>query len=159
MNEYSKPSTDNSYLATHVALVLNSYEHWCKAKLIENGPEQEDAKNIFYAPYALLSHNANVDPVFTYANKTALNLFEFEWQDLISTHSRYSAESVNRSAREQMLKDVSEHGYTNQYSGIRISSSGRRFRIHQAVVWNLIDAHGNYQGQAAMFNDWTFLDS
>jgi hypothetical protein len=29
--------------------------------------------------------------------------------------------------------------------------------IKNAVVWNLIDAKGNYKGQAAQFADWAFI--
>ena len=36
-------------------------------------------------------------------------------------------------------------------------TSGRRFRIQQAVVWNLVDAAGTPQGQAACFHQWVPL--
>jgi len=48
-------------------------------------------------------------------------------------------------------------GPVDDYSGIRISQSGRRFRIEQAIVWNLIDAAGHLCGQAATFDTWTPL--
>jgi hypothetical protein len=40
---------------------------------------------------------------------------------------------------------------------MRISSSGRRFWIERATVWNLLDADGVYRGQAATFADWALL--
>jgi hypothetical protein len=45
----------------------------------------------------------------------------------------------------------------DNYSGIRISASGRRFRIENATVWNLADAGGRIHGQAATFHHWTYL--
>jgi len=46
-------------------------------------------------------------------------------------------------------------GIIKDYAGIRISATGRRFRIGQAIVWNLIDAAGTCHGQAATFARWT----
>ncbi|MFM8790377.1 MAG: MEKHLA domain-containing protein [Chthoniobacterales bacterium] len=40
------------------------------------------------------------------------------------------------------------------YSGIRISKNGRRFRSKNATVFNLSDDAGLYVGQAATFADW-----
>jgi len=45
----------------------------------------------------------------------------------------------------------------DDYAGVRISKHGRRFMIEQATVWNLIDGHGKYCGQAAMFGVWRML--
>ena len=40
-------------------------------------------------------------------------------------------------------------GFIRDYAGVRIAASGRRFRIDDAVVWNLVDADGVRHGQAA----------
>ncbi len=79
------------------------------------------------------------------------------WQQLTRLPSRKSAERPNRSEREKFLQQVSQRGYVDNYSGIRIASSGQRFYIHNAVVWNLIDTAGNKLGQAATFENWEFL--
>jgi hypothetical protein len=55
------------------------------------------------------------------------------------------------------LERVTRDGYIADYSGVRIASSGRRFRIHQATVWNLLTPSGAACGQAALFDSWTFL--
>lgn len=153
----SAPGDQNDYLFAHVQLLLNSYHHWCKKSLIPSQSPLEDAKTLFYAPFAVLSHSNDADPVFTYANQTALKTFGYDWKELMSTPSRYSAEPFNREERGKMLAEVNRQGYTDQYSGIRIAKNGARFRIHQAIVWNLIDEHDNFHGQAAMFSDWTWL--
>jgi hypothetical protein len=56
-----------------------------------------------------------------------------------------------------LLERVTRDGYIDDYTGIRVTSSGRRFRIHQATVWNLLTPDGTRCGQAAMFDAWTFL--
>jgi hypothetical protein len=52
------------------------------------------------------------------------------------------------------LAQVSTQGYSDHYSGIRISKTGRRFMIRAATVWNLIDGEGYYRGQAAIIREW-----
>ncbi len=59
--------------------------------------------------------------------------------------------------REQLLDIVRLQGYSDGYKGIRISSSGRRFEIRNAVIWSVVDSAGKYAGQAAMFPEWRFL--
>jgi hypothetical protein len=50
-----------------------------------------------------------------------------------------------------------QDAFIDDYSGVRVSSTGRRFLIERATVWNLVDARGAYRGQAAAFSDWTPL--
>ena len=71
--------------------------------------------------------------------------------------SRLTAEAPNREERARLLAQVTQHGFIDDYSGIRISTRGRRFRIAQATVWNLRDETGHPCGQAAMFAHWEFL--
>jgi hypothetical protein len=52
---------------------------------------------------------------------------------------------------------VTQEGFINDYSGVRISATGKRFLIEQAMVWNLIDEQEHYHGQAAMFDHWVYL--
>ena len=56
-----------------------------------------------------------------------------------------------------MLAQVANQGYTDNYSGVRISSTGRRFLIEKTIIWNLTDESGNSCGQAATFPNWNFL--
>ncbi|MDB5385463.1 MAG: hypothetical protein JWM11_1109, partial [Planctomycetaceae bacterium] len=61
--------------------------------------------------------------------------------------------------RARLLERTTRDGFVDDYQGIRVSTTGRRFRIDQALVWNLVDAQGNRVGQAATFSDWQFLES
>ncbi len=129
-------------------LILDSYQHWSSKKLIEGGAEE-----LFYSPIIVVSHNADPEPLLQYANKAALELWELTAEELIKIPSRETAELEARAERLKLLQEVSKNGYSNNYSGIRISKTGKRFQIKNATVWNLLEE----QGQAACFSDWQYL--
>jgi hypothetical protein len=56
-----------------------------------------------------------------------------------------------------LLATVNQHGFIDDYRGVRISKSGRRFMIEQATVWNLLDENGAPYGQAASFSQWEYI--
>jgi hypothetical protein len=152
MNE---PSWENDFLAPHVALMLDSYRRWLGAELISReGTDGEVALRLFEAEFAIISHDTAEDPVFNYGNRTTLDLFEMSWSELTALPSQMSAEPVNRSERAHLMERVRANGYFDDYSGVRISSTGKRFYIDRATVWNLVDADNRVQGQAAVFTDW-----
>jgi len=86
-----------------------------------------------------------------------LELWELTWQQLVKTPSRLTAEPVNRADREWMLEQARTRGYLDTYRGVRISSTGRRFLVENALIWNVVDAKGQRVGQAATFSQWTWL--
>jgi hypothetical protein len=112
------------------------------------------AQFIFDAPYMLVSHDKSIDPIFNYGNRTALDLFAMNWDEFTSIPSRLSAEPVNQQERSRLLARVTTYGFIDDYTGIRISKTGKRFRLENAIVWNAIDADGNYHGQAAICDRW-----
>lgn len=111
-------------------------------------------EGLWHAPRVIVAHGTEDDPVFFYGNRLALELFEMDFAEFTRLPSRYSAEPVNRQERALLLDRVSRDGFIDDYSGIRISATGRRFRIEQAVVWNLTDRDGQLHGQAATFDRW-----
>ncbi|MCX6896440.1 MAG: MEKHLA domain-containing protein [Verrucomicrobia bacterium] len=115
------------------------------------------AKNIFHAPFVLVSHGTEADPVLNYGNAAALALWEMTWAELTRTPSRLTAEAPERDERARLLAAVAAHGFIDDYSGVRISKTGRRFRIARATVWNLVTETGAPCGQAAMFDRWEFI--
>ncbi|WP_437184971.1 MEKHLA domain-containing protein [Planctomicrobium sp. SH668] len=139
-------------------LILNSYRHWLGHELISrSGSPEEQAQALFEAPFVVLSHGVQADPIINYANKTTLALWETDAERVLQTPSRLTAEPLHRDERARLLERTTRNGYVDDYSGIRVSTTGRRFRIDQATVWNLIDSKGNYAGQAATFSSWTEL--
>ena len=106
------------------------------------------------APFVVLAHDGGDDPRFIYANETAQACFGYSVTELIGLPSRLSAEAEERAERQRLLDRVGRDGFIPDYSGIRIAKSGRRFRIENAIVWQLIDADGTHHGQAATFSEW-----
>jgi hypothetical protein len=149
------PSAENNYLADHIELISQSFQNLLGYPLLENTDNL--AERLYYAPFALLSHNTAADPIFNYANAQALQLFELNWQQLITLPSRASAEASNQVARDKLMAQVTAQGFMTGYSGIRISSTGKRFEMRNAIIWNLTDTQGVYQGQAACFTEWLVL--
>jgi hypothetical protein len=140
-----------------VTLLLSSHERLTGRPLLERWPCESDddlGRRLYEAPFVVLAHDAGVDPVFTYANLAAQVLFERSGADFIGLPSRLSAEALERGERERLLARVTEQGYIEDYSGIRIAKSGRRFRILAATVWNVVDRGGRRLGQAASFSTW-----
>lgn len=152
MKRPMSPGTRNQFLAEHVALLTVSYRHLTGRVLIDAA---ETARRLFEAPFAVVSHDTAADPLFNYANRAALALFEVPWDELIGMPSRLSAEAVAREERERLLETVRIKGFIDDYRGVRISGKGGRFVIDGATVWNLHDEAGNYRGQAARFDRWT----
>jgi len=145
-------------LLQHVALLRSSFKNLTGHELLDAACDTESAVlQLQQAPFAVVSHGVEVDPIFNYANQAALDLFEMEWKDFVRLPSRLSAEALERSERERLLQRVTQHGFVDDYCGVRISSSGRRFRVTDATVWNLLDDSGLYRGQAALLKHWKFL--
>jgi len=149
-------------IISHVQLILDNYRHWFGEELIDReGLEKEAiAKNLFQAPCVVLAHNTAADPIYTYGNQTALDLWERTWDELLQMPSSQSAESLPQAqtVRNQILNDSRDFGYKAGFDGIRVTKNGRRVRIEDVKLWDLLDITGQYQGQAAVFSKWTFLD-
>ncbi|AOY78669.1 MEKHLA domain-containing protein [Moorena producens JHB] len=135
--------------------LINSFHHWTGRSLIDiSGSPMEIAQALFEAPFAVLSHNTESDPILNYGNRKALELWEMDWNQFTRLPSRYSAEPMEREERLRLLNQVTTQGYINNYQGVRISSTGKRFQISDVIVWNLIDEENNYCGQGATFSQW-----
>ncbi len=151
----SEPSINNNFHADHADLLIRSFNLMTGNHLLQSATD-EFSQTLFHTPFAVISHGTEADPVFNYANQCALDLFAMGWQEFTRLPSRYSAEADSQAERKRILQRVTESGYVDDYSGVRISSQGKRFRVHDAVVWNVID-QGNYHGQAALIRNWTYL--
>lgn len=157
---FRRPGEENGFLATHITLLRSSFRHWTGLDLVDPHFSAVDAaRYIFAAPFAVVSHDTAPDPVFNYGNQTALALFGFSWEEFTDLPSRFSAEPATREERARLLSEVGTKGFIDHYQGVRIARGGRRFRIEQAIVWNLIDDASVFSGQAAMFRHWTLLDA
>ncbi len=137
--------------------MLDSYLAFVAKQLISRDSALADSKKLFEAPFVVVAHGVEDDPLLSYGNQAALNLWKLPLSEFIGTPSRKTAEPMHRDERADLLKRTRKHGFINDYSGVRISSTGERFRIHDATVWNLVGIDGAYVGQAAAFANWTKL--
>ncbi len=153
-----EPIWQNPSIIAQTQLIARSLDHWTGRTLLPGLFNPLGlAKNIFAAPFVLVAHGTEADPVLNYGNAAALALWEMSWEELTRTPSRLTAEAPNREERARLLAMVTARGFIDDYSGIRISKTGRRFRISRATVWNLLGEDNQPCGQAAMFGDWQFL--
>ena len=153
----SAPCKGNNYLSGHAELILSSFLRTTGKHLIDPNSAEQSDRALFEAGFCVLSHNDDPDPIFSYGNQAALDLFEMSWDQLTSLPSRLSAEPQLREERERLLVEVAEKGYIDSYNGIRVSSSGKRFMVENSIVWNLIDESGQRHGQAAVLYQWKAL--
>jgi PAS domain-containing protein len=152
-----EPQESNSFFVVNATQLIETHLRLTGRTLLPDGPATEVGRALYHAPFAVLSHDTGDDPLFTYANLAAQRLFELPWSEIIGMPSRFSAEPLARDERQRLLERVARDGYIDDYNGVRIAKSGRRFMIRRATVWNLIDARGDRTGQAATFSDWQAL--
>lgn len=146
------------WAVAHAGTLARSFRHWLGRDLLPGVAEPPAlADALFAAPFVLVSHGTEADPVLNYGNRAALARWEMSWEELTRTPSRLTAEPVAREERARLLTEVTRHGHIANYAGVRIAKSGRRFRISEAVVWNLLDEVGAPCGQAARFDRWEDL--
>jgi len=151
--DYLSPSSQ-----AHARLLIDSYRRATGWELLDPRPEPgQAAEALFRAPFVLLSHGTEADPLLNYGNEAALTLWEMTWDEFTGTPSRLTAEPIERSQREKLLADAKETGYSDGYYGIRISKSGRRFEIRDVLLWSVTDERGEYRGQAAVFSAWGYV--
>ncbi|WJI26212.1 MEKHLA domain-containing protein [Thermosynechococcus sp. B1] len=139
--------------------ICASFQQWTGRSLLPQ-PAEDDlglAQQLFHWSQPVLSHGCETDPVLNYGNHAALTLWELSWPELVQLPSRLTAEPMAQEERARLLAAAARQGYANNYSGVRISRSGRRFRIENAWIWTVLDETGNPIGQAATFNQWQFL--
>ncbi len=135
--------------------LAEGFYHWTGQLLL---PVCDDlASALYYAPFALVAHGTQPDPVFCYANLTAQRLWNMDWHDFTCLPSRLSAEPDVAGDRQRLLDMAARQGYVEHYQGVRVTRDGKRFMIRDTLLWNVMDGTGAMQGQAARINAWEWL--
>ena len=149
----SSPPSDAG-LDARLRLIVDSYRRLTGKPLLDVVPDdpRELAQALWFAPRAIVAHGTGDDPVFFYGNRIALQLFGMSFEEFAQLPSRLSAEEPAREERAKLLEQVALRGFVENYAGMRIAGSGRRFMIENGVVWNLVDGAGVRHGQAATFS-------
>lgn len=153
-------ASKNDQIARHVVILQENYRRYTGQYLFN--PELTASEAVAWleqAPFALVSHGTQPDPVFNYGNQTALRLFGMTWDEFTRMSSRLSTEPLERTEREHLMERVLRDGYIDDYTGIRIAVDGHRFLIRHATVWNLLGETGQFYGQAALIPEWEALQT
>jgi len=138
-------------IVAYSQLLAESYESLTKKKLIESSNISYD---LYYAPFVLVSHGTEPDPIFRYANLKAQELWGLDWDNFLQMPSRLTVKPDEAAKRQQLLDEAASKGYVDNYSGIRITKEGRRFIIENVTLWNVIDSNNIKHGQAAVIYNW-----
>lgn len=159
----------NPQVIQHSQRLLNSFQHWTGRSLLNDSILERStnlstrsealAQNLFEAPFVVVSHGIEADPIFNYANQQALTLWELDWQSFTRMLSRQSAAPMEQEAREKLLAEAKREGYIQNHQGIRTSSTGKQFWIENVILWNVLDEQQQLCGQAATFSQWQFSES
>jgi MEKHLA domain len=137
--------------------LISSFQHWTGNSLLDaNASPLETAQVLFEAPFVLVSHGTESDPIFNYGNRKALELWELSWEEFTRMPSRRSAEELVQEERDRLLTEAATKGFS-YFSGVRISSTGKRFEIQDGILWNLLDEQNKLSGQAAVYSKCTFI--
>ena len=115
------------------------------------------AQELFNSSMAVLAHDNTSDPALTYANATALKLWQRTWTQMIGMPSRLTAAQSERRERAASLKQALAQDAINTYTGLRVDRFGRQFMIRNARIWTLWDEEGRRCGQAAAFSSWWWV--
>jgi len=139
--------------------LTNSFARWLKRPLMAESPDDPLAltQALYELDAVLVAHGTQADPVFWFANRAAQCLWDMDWNTFTALPSRLSAEPDEQFARSQLLSRAARDGFIADYTGVRVSSKGQRFRIRDVVLWNIRDDHDQPAGQAALFTKWDLL--
>jgi hypothetical protein len=142
----------------HNQRLLYSFQHWTGRSLLNaTGSPAEIAQQMFEAPFVLVSHGTETDPIFNYGNRKALELWELSWEEFTRMPSRKTVAAVEQEDRDRLLAEAATKGFVTNYVGIRTSSAGKRFYIEDTILWSVLDEGNQYCGQAAVFSKYSFI--
>jgi hypothetical protein len=150
------PDFRQRWIGQSVTLMDSFLARTGRELLAMTGRPEEDAQRLYDAPFVVVSHGTEPDPILNYGNRAALELWEMTAAEFVATPSRLTAEPMLREARERILAETARMGFVSGYDGVRISAKGRRFTIHDTTIWTVTDPSGRALGQAATFARWTF---
>jgi hypothetical protein len=150
------PNLSNNYHREHIALILANLKQLTGDDLIQKYGFSLDnlGAQVFDADFYLLSHNCDRDPILNYGNQRVLDLWEISWSELTQMYSHETAKSSDRASRSAVMQQVAVHNYVSGYDGIRVSKTGREFRILDVTIWNLFTSDRQPSGQAAWFKSY-----
>lgn len=157
MNIWQKAS-----VIQHSQRLCQSFQKWTGRSLlsvpISDVSPDAIAQALFHMPTVVVSHGTQTDPILNYGNQTALDLWQMNWAEFTQTPSRYTAQPDEREQRAILLQQAKTQGWIDNYTGIRIAKTGKRFWIRKVILWTVLDEAGDRCGQAATFSTWDYIE-
>jgi PAS domain-containing protein len=140
-----------------IGLMQASYRRWQGASTFSECSPAE----VYAHADVVLSHAQADDPCFVYANAAAQRIWGYSWDQFLGMPSRLSAPPELRAVRNSLLAEGLRHGVVIAKDLVRITATGRRFRVAEVTLWNVCDEHDHIVGQAATYAvaGITWLDS
>ncbi|CAI6002364.1 unnamed protein product [Closterium sp. NIES-64] len=154
----SRPPYMNADIIMHSLELIDSYYRATGRPLFDKPVEvAEAAKELWSAPFLVLSHGTEDDPLFNYANESGLRAFESTWGEFTALPSRYSSPDPDSPTRKELLQQAEEK--PKDLKGlVRVSTKGTKFKIDDGILWTLVATDGERFGQAAVIREWHLLD-
>lgn len=148
----------NELTLSQTEIICESFFSLLKRPLVKRSTDLADlAYQLYHAPFIVVAHNTDPDPIFFYANLCAQKLWDLSLEEFLQTPSRLTVEMMEVSERQKLLDRARTHGFVDDYTGVRVRKNGSRFEIGKTILWNLKDKDRNYAGQAATFSNWKEL--
>lgn len=153
------PSPENRYQQDFIARVVDAFACATGRDLLAEAGLDPHAlgESAWHGDFALLTHRGGADAVLNYGNLFVQKLWAADWDCLTSLPSALTAPEEGRETRAAMMRQVSERGFVTGYAGERIARDGRRFLMHDGIVWRLQEKGGEPFGVAAFFKRYTPL--
>src|ERR1043165_5776002 len=102
----------NQDVINQTATLARSYQHFTGRELLPDVADgRELARRVCEAPFVLVSHGIESDPILNYGNALALRLWEMSWEELTRTPSRLTAEATLREERARLLAAADNYGW------------------------------------------------
>jgi hypothetical protein len=153
------PSLENEFQDAFMARVVDSFLRVTGMSLTaQTGIDSSSlGRGIYFGDFALLCHRGDDGAVLNYANAFAQHLWDADWDTLVSMPSVATAPPEAVASRAKLMDKVARDNFVADYGGVRVSRTGRLFRIKNATVWRLLDETGGAFGVGAYFRDYEFL--
>jgi len=103
------------------------------------------------APYSILVHDTQSDPVYIYVNQRAISCFKYTLEEFLTTPSRLSATESTQDERNHLFDTARKNGIAYNYTGPRVDKYGNIFNINDCIVWEVRKNDGTKIGEAALF--------
>ena len=159
----SLPGPENGWQGDHIARLMAAFARVTGRDLVaelglDTGIDPGAlGRSAWEGDFALLSHRGDGQATLNYGNRFALALWEMDWAVFTATPSVATAPPVDVPERGAMMEEVARSGFVGNYTGRRVSATGKLFTIDDGMIWRLLDAKGEAFGVAATFRKITRL--